>query len=121
MSCISQGSIFSLGSIDETDLAKIDLVLAERPTELQRTRKGRDWHYRRGEVRLDVRVEELADVLFDCEEDLLELELLPEPEQERLFIWAPRCGDAEDAEIGELLRRITDAVGGRSTGSRRSH
>jgi hypothetical protein len=121
MSCISNGSIFGDGAFEEADLVAIDLILTERATDLKRTRKGRVWYYRRGDVYLDVRVEKVADVLFDCEDDLVDLELLPKPEQERLLISAPRCGDAEDAEIAELLRRIANEVGGRSIGPRRSH
>lgn len=121
MSCVSNGSVFSQSPLCEADLWEIDRILAEQSERLVRTRKGRVWQYIRGDVFLDVQVEEVERVLWDCEEDLLSLGLLPEPGYYRVSFICGLCTDEADREIGRLIGLVAEAVGGLSLGPRRSH
>lgn len=121
MSCVSYGAVFSQAPLCELDLLEIDRILAEYAERLIRTRKGRVWQYIRGEVHLDVQVEEVERVLWDCEDDLLSHGLLPEPGYYRVSFTFSRCTDEADREIGRLIGLVAAAVGGLSVGPRRSH
>ena len=121
MSCVSYGAVFSRAPLCEADLAEIDRVLAEHAERLLRTRKGRVWQYIRGGVLLDIQVEEVEQVLWDCEVDLLSLGLLPEPGYYRVSFTVGYCGDEADREISRLIGPVAEAVGGLSIGARRSY
>jgi hypothetical protein len=121
MSCISYGAVFGRAPLCEADLAEIDRVLAEHAERLVRTRKGRVWKYIRGDVVLGVQVEEVERVLWDCEDDLLSLGLLPELACYRVSFIVGYCGDEADGEIRRLIGPVDEAVGGVSIGPRRSH
>ena len=116
MSCISYGAVFSSSPEHEADLAQIDVILAEHAQELIRTRKGRVWRYKAGSVWLDVCVELVEKVLWDCEDDLLSLNLLPEPGHYRVGFWAGYCSEDADREIKALIDAVATAIGGTPTG-----
>jgi hypothetical protein len=116
MSCVSYGAVFSRSPEQETELAQIDAIVAGHAQELVRTRKGRVWQYTREGVLLDVSVEQVEKVLWDCEEDLVSLGLLPEPRRYRVAFTARYCGDDADREIKRLMDAVCKAIGGMTIG-----
>ena len=117
MSAISAGSVYSQAPLAEIDLVEIDLALADQAERLTRTRKGRVWQYSRGGVVLDVRVQDLDQVLWDCEDELLSLGLLPEPGRYRVLFVSGLCRADADREIDRLCAAVASAVGGVTAGS----
>jgi len=121
MSCVTYGAVFSRTPLKESELAKIDRILTEGATQLGRTRRGRVWEYTGGGVHLDVRIEDVEKVLWDCEDDLLALGLLPESGNYRVAFTAGYCNDEADREIGRLCGAVAEAIGGTIDGPRRCH
>ena len=63
-------------------------------------------------------VEDVERVLWDCEDELLSLGLLPEPGHFRVSFVAGHCGADADREIDELCAAVAAAVDGVGTGAR---
>ena len=120
MSWITYGSVFKRGPLSDSHFAEIDDLLAKHADELVRTRKGRVWRYSRRQVFIDVQIEPLNDVLWDCEDDVQEAGLLPEADDTRVQLTAPGRTDEAFREIEQLLGLIANTVDGVAFGPRRS-
>lgn len=118
MSMISHGAVFRQAPLKETDLVEIDSALAAQASNLVRTRKGRVWEFINGNVVLDVRVEDVQSVLWDCESDLHSLGLFPDPGCFRVSITAGYRSDEIDREIDQLCKSIAAVIGGVRIGPR---
>ncbi len=104
--------VYARRSLDDATLDSLDDILAEISAPLQRTHKGRKWDCRIDGRPIDVRIEETAQVLWDCEDELLELGLLPDEAPFRVVL-AAHCRADEDRRIIDLLAsRISHVVNG---------
>ncbi len=121
MSTITGGSVYSRSPLKEEDLVTIDRVLDLRSESLTRTRKGRVWEFNSRGVRIGVSVQELPDVLWECEDELLDVGLLPEPGHYRVAFLSRNRGSDVDELIDLLLREVADAICGVGTGRLHYH
>jgi hypothetical protein len=81
--------VYSRRKLDDETLDAIDDCLAGIATPLLRTHKGRTWDCAIHERWMHVRIEVTEDVLWDCEDELLDLGLLPEGAPFRIVFAAP--------------------------------
>src|SRR5262245_11000067 len=113
--CLMSGvvtAVYGRRALNNAILDTIDEVLAGSSDSLQQTRNGGVWDCIIGDRVIHVAVEETLNVLWDCEDDLLRLGLLPDEVPFRVVIAAP-CHAAEDhAIIASLARQISKSVNG---------
>src|SRR5262245_24446681 len=99
-------AVYARQALDDAMLDTLDAVLAAGSDSLQRTRKGRVWDGTVNGRRIQVAVEETANVLWDCEEDLLSLGLLPDDAPFRVLITAPGRDPKDRAALDSLVSQI---------------
>lgn len=108
-------AIFGRGALTEGRLADIDALLAAKASEIARTRKGCAWDVWIAGRPVHVRVENTEDVLWDCEDDLLEAGLLPDDAPFRVVLSAG-VNDPVDYEVlRELAGSLAAILGGPSS------
>jgi hypothetical protein len=108
-------AVYGRRALDDAILDEIDAVLASASESVQGTRKGRVWDCWIGGRTIHVAVEETLNVLWDCEDDLLRLGLLPDDAPFRVVLTAA-CNAAEDrAVVTSLARQVSMSVNGVST------
>jgi hypothetical protein len=99
-------AIFGRGALMEGRLAAIDALLALKASGITRTRKGRAWDVRIAGRPVHVSVEDTEDVLWDCEDELLEAGLLPADAPFRVVLSA----GANDAVDYDVLRDLAGSL-----------
>ena len=121
MSCITTGTIYFDKPVSDRELEAVHEVLAETAEELHRSRGGTHWQYQRSPIFILIWVQDVDEWLFDCEEDLEALGLLPEDGMTRIFMNAGPCGEEQWDEVDRLLNGIAGAIGGHMAGPQRLH
>ena len=108
-------AIYLLEPMDDQRLQALDRKLSELADDVARTRRGRvfDLTIDRGVFHLAVQA--TADVLYDCEDELLSFGLLPEDAPARIVISAPLNAPASHAILRSLSSAIVALLGGRAT------
>lgn len=120
MSKISIGYVFSKTPLKERDLAAVNQILSQHTVGLNRSRKGRHWTCSIRNVVLTIDVEAVDDILFDCEDDLLDCGLLPEPGICCISLVAPADVEAH-REINDLCFALAKEIDGITKGAYFSH
>ena len=99
-------------------------ILIELCDEVRPTKKGKHWEVVKNNNLFFVDVESTQSRLHDCEDDLLELNLLPEDAPELVAITSNNLRSAADANFDfvELLsKRIEVKLGGLTSGTSYCH
>ena len=105
-------AVYGRGALDGATLDAIDGVLAGASDSLQRTRKSRVWDCQIGGRPIHVAIEETLHVLWDCEDDLLRLGLLPGDAPFRVLL-AAACDAVEDRGIiASLVKQVSESING---------
>jgi hypothetical protein len=108
-------AVFGRGALTEGRLADIDALLAAKASRVSRTRKGRVWDVQIAGRPVHVSVENTEDVLWDCEDELLEAGLLPEDAPFRVVLSAG-VNDAIDYDVlRDLANDLAVILGGPSS------
>jgi hypothetical protein len=106
-------SVYARRSLTEDILVEIELRLSDGADEVNGTRKGRIWDVWVANRPFHVAVRKTADVLSQCEDELLELGLLPD-EVPFLIELSAGANEPEDytflARVSEELARIVDGI-----------
>ncbi len=96
-------AVYARCELTEGLLDKMASYLADASRPQVRLPRGREWSIWVLGRPVSVRVERTQDVLWDCEDELLELGLLPETAPFRVVL----CAGCNSHEDYELLRRLS--------------
>jgi hypothetical protein len=96
-------------------LDTIDAILERNAERIDRTRKGRHWGLVIGNMIYTVHASKTEEQLWDHEDTLLQLELLPEDAPLYVGIGAPLNTDEAFQIITAIAEQLCDALGGRKT------
>jgi hypothetical protein len=112
-------AVYGRRALEGATLDALDQVLAASTGSLQRTRRGRVWDCTVNGRPIHVAVEETANVLRDCEEELLSLGLLPGDVPLRVLITTPCRAPEDRTALDSLIPQIVTIVNGVSVGPER--
>jgi hypothetical protein len=99
-------SVYVRRPLSGEPLVELDAYLAGCAERVERTRKGRHWSAWISGRPVAVRVERTEEVLWDCEDDLLELGLLPEDAPFRVVV----CAGLDSPEDRAILHRLAQGL-----------
>lgn len=122
MSSIAVSLIFLRNDFTDHDSGRVHQILHSHCDDVRDTRKGRHWelYWREQAVGLTVHVHRTEEYLYDCEDELLDLDLLPEDAPECVSLVTNR-GTEEDLSLCDLVtRRICEELQGMTLGARLS-
>lgn len=99
-------SIYMRDFNEMESLEEIDAIIVQLGTDIKRTRKMKNWSFHLDHRPIDLHIEKTEEALWDCEDELLEKNLLPEDVPYTIVICAG-CNDRLDYEaIGKLVETI---------------
>ena len=108
-------AIFGRGALTESRLVDIDKLLASKSTVLVRTRKGKVWDVEIDERPVHVQIENTEDVLWDCEDELLDAGLLPEDAPFQVVLSAGLNSRVDYDMLKVLSMELAILIGGSAT------
>jgi hypothetical protein len=110
MSQIANSSLFLDRDFKAADSATLDWLIRSKCDKVQDTSKGRHWeaYVSKQEVGLTIHVYRTAQCLHDCEDELLELDLLPDVAPECISL-VTNLGTDRDLKVCDELTRLISA------------
>lgn len=117
MSIIAVSTVFLKKTYGLDEMIFIEEILMKLCDEVRGTRKGRYWEAVKNNHLFCVDVRETESRLYDCEDDLLDVNLLPEDAPEAISI-VSRLGRKEDLHfVSVVSKEISTALKGITTGA----
>lgn len=93
-------------------LLQVDTLLSKLAGKIERTRKGRVWDVWIDDCPIHVCVEITDEVLWDCEDELLELDMLPDDAPFRVVLSAGLNGREDYDILRSLALQLVPLING---------